>query len=271
MSGADEPPPLVGLSDSDAAARLLRDGPNELPSARERSLLAIALEVLREPMFILLIASGAVYLLLGDPAEAIALLAAVFLVIGITLYQERKTERALHALRDLSSPRALVIRSGVRQRIAGREVARDDLVVLHEGDRVPADACVQSCRNLFADESLLTGESVPVRKIPAATETSPEPPGGDDRPFVYSGTLIVRGDGIARVVATGVRTELGKIGTALEGVEIGRTALQTEVGRMVRLLAAAGMAACVAVGVVYGVARHRWLDGALAGLTLAIS
>jgi Ca2+-transporting ATPase len=270
MSGAPATPPHPGLSESEAAACLLRDGYNELPAARERSLLTIALEVLREPMFLLLIASGAIYLLLGDPAEAAALLAAVFLVIGITLYQEQKTERALQALRDLSSPRALVIRGGATKRIAGRDVVRDDLVVLREGDRVPADACIQSCQNLFVDESLLTGESVAVRKMPATT-TAPEPPGGDDRPYVYSGTLIVRGDGLARVVATGGKTELGKIGAALEGVEIGRTALQSEVSRMVRLLAAAGMAACVAVGVVYGVTRQRWLDGALAGLTLAIS
>ena len=260
-----------GLSETEAATRLQRDGYNELPSAKPRSLVAIAVEVVREPMFLLLIASGTVYLLLGDPEEAAALLAAVFLVIGITLYQEHKTERALQALRDLSSPRALVIRNGVTTRIPGREVVRDDLVVLREGDRVPADACVESCSNLFADESLLTGESVAVRKVPGTRGASPEPPGGDDRPLVYSGTLIVRGDGIARVYATGLGTELGKIGSALARVDVGRTALQIEVSRMVRLLAAAGMTACAVLGVVYGFTRHRWLDGALAGLTLAIS
>jgi Ca2+-transporting ATPase len=264
-------PSAPGLSETAAAAALQRDGYNELPSAKPRSVVAIALEVVREPMFILLIASGSIYLLLGDLAEAVALLAAVFLVIGITLYQEQKTERALQALRELSSPRALVIRDGVTTRIAGRDVVRGDLIVLREGDRVPADGCLESCRNLFVDESLLTGESVAVRKVPATAHPAREHPGGDDRPFVYSGTLIVRGDGIARVVATGVRTELGRIGTALIRVEVGRTALQNEVSRMVRLLAAAGMAACVLVGVAYGIARHQWLDGALAGLTLAIS
>jgi P-type Ca2+ transporter type 2C len=255
----------------DAAARLQRDGHNELPSARPRSLLAIALEVVREPMFLLLIASGAIYLLLGDAGEAAALLAAVFLVIGITLYQEQKTERALQALRDISSPRALVIRDGVTRRIAGRDVVRDDLIVLREGDRVPADARIESCRNLFLDESLLTGESVAVRKLASTAATSVDHPGGTDRRFVYSGTLIVRGEGLARVVATGVSTELGKIGTALKNLEIGRTALQMEVSRMVRLLAVLGMGACVGVGIVYGLARDRWLDGALAGLTLAIA
>jgi len=259
-----------GLSDEEAAGRLQRDGYNELPSTQRRSVLAIAREVVREPMFLLLIACGSIYLVIGDLEEAVALLAAVFLVVGITLYQEHKTERALESLRDLSSPRALVIRGGIARRIAGREVVRDDLVVLHEGDRVPADGRIESCSNLFVDESLLTGESVAVRKTPDTTDAAATP-GGDDRPFVYSGTLVVRGDGIARIVATGAGSELGKIGTALTSVEIGRTALQREVSRMVAFLAAAGLTACAAVGLGYGFARHQWLEAALAGLTLAIS
>jgi Ca2+-transporting ATPase len=257
------------LSEEDAVRRLQVDGPNELPSPQRRSVVRIVSECVREPMFALLIASGGVYLLLGDPAEATALLAAVFLVIGITLYQELKTERALEALRDLSSPRALVIRDGIARRIAGRDVVRDDLIVLREGDRVPADAVVVACRNLQVDESLLTGESVAVRKVAGAAVAGP--PGGDDQPSVYSGTLVVRGDGTARVVATGSRSELGRIGTALLGLEIRKTGLQTEVSRVVRLLAALGIAACVVLAVAYGLARHQWLDGALAGLTLAIS
>jgi P-type Ca2+ transporter type 2C len=271
MRTALDTPRRPGLSEAEAAAHLLRDGYNELPSALPRTVITIALEVLREPMFLLLIASGTIYLILGDLEEAVALLAAVFLVIGITLYQEHKTERALEALRDLSSPRALVIRSGNARRIAGREVVRGDLVVLREGDRVPADGCVESASNLFVDESLLTGESVAVRKVPDAKGGPVERPGGENRPFVYSGTLVVRGDGIARVHATGASTELGKIGAALASVEIGRTALQNEVSRMVRILAVAGLAACSVVGLGYGIARHQWLDGALAGLTLAIS
>jgi Ca2+-transporting ATPase len=265
-------PPRVGLSDAEAARRLEQDGFNEVPAERPRSLAATTLAVASEPMFLLLIASGTVYLLLGDHAEAVALLAAVFMIIGITLYQERKTERALQALRDLSSPRALVIRDGVRKRIAGRDVVRDDLVVIREGDRVPADGVVESCSNLFVDESLLTGESVPVRKITGEQPASSgEPPGGDDRPFVYSGTLVVRGDGIARVSATGAHTEFGRLGVALTTVERTPTALEREVGRTVRWLAVAGLGFCVVVGVLYGVTTQRWLSGALAGLTLAIS
>ena len=119
--------------------------------------------------------------------------------VAITVIQETRTERVLEALRDLTSPRALVIRDGVRKRIAGREVARGDLVVLAEGDRVPADAVLVQAHDLQADESLLTGESVPVRKIAATgIPASRARPGGDDLPFVYSGALVVRGSGLAQ-------------------------------------------------------------------------
>lgn len=161
-----------GLSEQDVHARLQRDGPNELPSAKPRSVLLIGWEVVREPMFLLLVGCGLLYLIFGELQEALVLLAFVVVVMGITLYQERKTERALDALRDLSSPRALVIRDGERRRVAGRDVVVDDLIVLGEGDRVPADALLLEATNLSADESLLTGESVPVGKAAARPRTS---------------------------------------------------------------------------------------------------
>jgi P-type Ca2+ transporter type 2C len=153
-----------GLSSLEAAQRLARDGPNELSSAKRPSLIAGALTIAREPMSLLLVACGAVYLLLGDRRESLMLLGFVIFILGITLFQERKTERALEALRDMASPRALVVRDGHRVRIAGREVVLGDLVILTEGDRVPADATVLSCTHLVVDESLLTGESASVRK-----------------------------------------------------------------------------------------------------------
>src|SRR5512136_182276 len=155
---------LKGLSIEEAASRLSSEGYNELPLAKKKSVFTILFEIVKEPMFLLLIACGVLYLILGDVKEALMLLGFVFVIIGITLYQENKTERALDALRDLSSPRALVVRGGVQRRIAGREVVHDDIVLLSEGDRVPADAVVLDSLNLSADESLLTGESVPVRK-----------------------------------------------------------------------------------------------------------
>jgi P-type Ca2+ transporter type 2C len=262
---------LQGLNEAEAAARLQREGPNELASAKPPTVFRTALEVLREPMFLLLIGAGTVYVLLGDPKEAIALLFAVFGIIGITFYQQRRTEHALRALRELSSPRALVVRDGERRRIAGREVVRGDLVVLAEGDRIPADGLVLENRNLSADESLLTGESVPVRKVAAQGDVTMEHPGGDDQPFIFSGTLVVQGKGLARVSATGPRTELGKIGKALESLRQEDTHLQRETNRMVRFLAVFGLFLCAFIALVYGYTRGDWLHGVLAGLTLAIS
>src|SRR5262249_20259782 len=161
------PRSLHGLTAGQAADRLRDDGPNELPSREDRRLAEMALEIVREPMILLLLACGAVYVVLGDAREAAVLLASVFVVIGITLYQDQRSERALDTLRELSSPRALVIRDGLERRIAGREVVRGDLVVVAEGDRVPADGIVVRCLNLLVDESALTGESVPVRKVRA--------------------------------------------------------------------------------------------------------
>src|SRR5262249_32300037 len=167
-------------------AGLAREGYNGLRSAKPRRVLALALDVVREPMLLLLVAAGGLYLGLGDLQEALILLASVFVVIGITLYQERKTERALDALRDLSSPRALVVRDGAQQRIPGREVARGDVLLLAEGDRVPADALLLSGSHLTVDESLLTGEAVPVRKTVWDGAQAMGQPGGDDQPGLYS-------------------------------------------------------------------------------------
>src|SRR5512135_1388412 len=173
---------LQGLTNQEAMERLAQDGFNELPAARKRTFFHILFEVIREPMFLMLIACGLLYLLLGDQEEALMLIGFVVVIIGITFYQEQKTERALEALRDLSSPRALVIRDGKQQRIAGREVVRDDIVLIAEGDRVPADAILLTCTSMNVDESLLTGESVPVRKRPWDGQLEMERPGGDDQP-----------------------------------------------------------------------------------------
>jgi P-type Ca2+ transporter type 2C len=260
-----------GLSEEEASRRLAAEGPNELPSAKRRGPLHVAMEVVREPMFILLLACGSLYLLLGDVKEALLLLAFVFVVAGITFFQERKTERALEALREMSSPRALVIRSGEKRRIAGRDVVTGDLLVLSEGDRVPADATVISCASMSVDESLLTGESVPVSKIPAGSQVDLGRPGGDDTPFLFSGTLVVQGQGIAEVRATGSRTEMGKIGKALQVLEVENTPLQKQTAKLVRLFASIGLVMCSAVVLTYGLTRGEWLKGILAGLTLGMA
>ena len=262
---------VTGLTQEEAERILAADGPNELPSAKPRSIFAIAAEVIRQPMFLLLVGGGAIYMLLGDLQEALLLLGFVFVVMGITLHQERKTENALQALRNLSSPRARVIRSGEEKRIPGREVVRGDAVIIAEGDRVPADGVVISSLNLSVDESLLTGESVPVRKSDWDGRADTQHPGGDDEPFVYSGTLVVQGQAVLEVRKTGIRTEIGKIGRSLETLEVEKTSLETQTAKLVRNIAIVGATLSAIVVIAYGLTRGDWLHGILAGIALAMA
>ena len=274
----DGPTSADGLSAEEAASRLKLDGFNELPSSDRRSLLRILAEVLREPMLALLLAGGLVYLALGDAVEAVILLVFAMLSILITVVQEARTERTLEALRDLTSPRALVIRDGERKRIAGREVVCGDLLVLGEGDRVAADAIVIDGSDLSADESLLTGESVPVAKQSAVARDTPAiVPGHGQGPTdvgsgtVYSGTLIVRGSGLARVTATGRRSEIGKIGQSLATLDDEPPRLRAETMRLVRIAAIGGGAFSVFAALLYGLLRDGWLEAALGGIALGMA
>jgi P-type Ca2+ transporter type 2C len=260
-----------GLSSPIVIANLKRDGYNEIPSTQARSIWSIAWDSIQDPIFLLLVGGGIIYWILGDLQEALILLGFVVFLTGISLYQEGKTEHALEALRDLSSPRALVIRDGQRKRIAGREVVRDDILILAEGDRVAADAIVLSCSNLSTDESLLTGESLPVRKFAAVGDVEMARPGGDELPFVFSGTLVVQGQGIVKVRSIGAQTEMGKIGSALQKVPPDATPLQREMNRLVSRLFGIALALCIVIVVIYGATTGDWLKGVLAGITLAMA
>lgn len=278
---APTPQAHAGLSAAEAAQRLAKDGPNVLPGGQRRTLWAIVGEALREPMFLLLLAAGALYLLFGDLQEGLTLFGFVVATLGLTLYQEGKTERAIDALRDLTSPRALVIRDQQSQRIAGSEVVYGDLLQLNEGDRVPADALLLSADGLRVDESLLTGEAVPVGKLavppeqqaPATAKTADPPlrPGGEDLPCVYAGTLIVQGHGLAQVTATGARSEIGRIGAALGQVKAERSPLQVQTAKLVRNLALLALALSLALVLVHGLLRGDWLQALLAGIALAMA
>lgn len=261
----------VGLTEEEAKRRLRAEGFNDLPSADRRNVLRIVGDVLREPMFALLLGAGAVYLVLGDLTEAVMLLAFATISVSITIIQETRSERVLDALRDVASPRALVVRSGNRRRIPGREVVRGDAIVLLEGDRVPADAVIARANGLMVDESLLTGESVAVHKVEASGRPTLERPGGDRTPFVYSGTLVIRGDGLAVVQATGSRSELGRIGQALRTITTEPPHLQTETRQLVRVFAAFGVAASVFVILLYGLVHGDWLQAVLGGIALGMS
>jgi len=260
-----------GVTQKEASAKLQKEGYNELPSSKPKSIFKIAFGVVKEPMFLLLVACGTLYLILGDIQEGLMLLSFVFVVMGIEFYQEKKTEKALNALKDLASPRALVIRDGETIRIPGKEVVTGDIVVLQEGDRVPADAIVLNSTNLLADESLLTGESVPVRKREWGEGESMFIPGGDDIPVVYSGSMIVQGNGLVKVTATALNTEIGKIGKALESVKEESTRLKREMGTLVKRLTVIGILLCVMIIVIYTLTRGDLLKGFLAGITLAMA
>ena len=259
------PPPCstpapCGLSSAEAASRLAHDGPNLLPGNAPKTTAAIVRDVITEPMFLMLLTAGGIYLALGDRAEALFLLSFVFVIIGITLAQERKTQRALESLRDLSAPRALVIRDGQELRIAGREVVRGDLLVLHEGDRVAADA--QLLEGLLeVDESLLTGEAVPVAKFPAT-----------DTDSLFASTVVTRGVGVAQVRATATHTAIGRISRDLAATTEPPSALQENSRTFVRRLGAAALVlACAQVLLNWWWNDQPLLDSLLSGIALAMS
>jgi Ca2+-transporting ATPase len=246
-----------GLSAQQAAERLQKDGPNHLPGDHRRGLASITLETLQDPMFALLLAAGSLYMLLGDLQEGVVLFGLVLVVLALTLYQEGRTENALAALRQLSSPRALVLRDGARLRIAGGEVVCGDVLVLAEGDRIPADAVLLEGNALQADESLLTGEAVAVDKAVDAT--------------VFSGTLLVGGHGTARVTAIGAQTEIGRIGSALQSLGHEASPLKLQMAHLVKVLALVALGASLFLIVAYGLLRGDWLAALLAGIALAMA
>ena len=262
-----------GLTADVARTRLETDGPNELPRAGQRSVLRIAVEVLREPMLALLLAGGIAYLLLGDLTEALILLGFASFSVAVTVIQETRSEHVLEALRDMSAPRALVIRAGARVRIAGREVVRGDLILLEQGDRVAGDAVLIEAADLQTDESLLTGESLPVGKVVASGEAAADTPrpGGDGQPFVYSGSLVTRGSGIARVLATGPRSEIGRIGQSLATLDIEAPRLRRETTRIVTWCGIGGGAVALLVVLLFGLLRGGWIEAVLAGIAIGMS
>jgi Ca2+-transporting ATPase len=267
----------TGLTDAQASDRLATDGPNELPVSRPRGMLRLLRDVVSEPMFLLLVACGGIYLLLGDRSEALMLLGFVFVVMGTTFFQQRRTERSLEALRDLSSPQALVLRDGTTRQVPGRELVCDDIVLLAEGDRVPADMDLVEVSNLSVDESMLTGESGPVSKQIAGsadansdagtTASAPTEVAGR----VYSGTLVTQGTATGRVVATGERSALGRIGQSLAGLGGETTPIQDETRSVVKRVAIAGLVLASGLALAYWYRTGDWLHGLLAGLTLAMA
>lgn len=259
-----------GLSPAEAARRRPVYGPNELEAARRISPWAILLAQFRNVLVLILLAATALSIVLGHGTEAVVIIVIVLFAVLLGFLQEYRAERALEALRRLAAPTATVLREGEPQEVPARELVPGDVVVLRTGDRVPADLRLLEAVHLRIDEAVLTGESVPVEKhtdpIPV-----PEIPLGDRRNMAYAGTVVTYGRGKGIVVATGMRTEFGRIAGMLQTIETERTPLQENLDRVGHALARAALgvvALIVALGLIRG---QPWLEMLLFGLALAVA
>lgn len=247
----------LGLTEAAAKEKLFIQGENLIPSEAPKSFLRQVALILSEPMLILLIAAGTINLLLAETLDALMLMMTVFIVLGISIYQSRRAEHALQALKELSAPTVKVIRDGLEKRISSHQVVVGDLMLLSEGDRVCADARVVQQTALSCDESTLTGESFPIAKFP-----------GDS---VLSGTLVTSGHAQVIVTATGINSQLGKIGRSLQEISIEKSRLQRDVDQIVRVVGVLGIFTVLSVVLIYGSTRNNWLEGGLAGIAAAMA
>ncbi|MEZ5367023.1 MAG: cation-translocating P-type ATPase [Bryobacterales bacterium] len=259
-----------GLAPEQARRRLAEHGRNEIPHRAGRSLAYIIAAQLRETLVLLLIAAAIISLALGDQTDAYVIAAIVVLNAALGARQEYKAEQAVEALAALSTPTASLRRGGHVVEVPLAEVAPGDIVLLEAGDAVPADCRLLEAASLTADESALTGESVPVEKR-AQAELPEETPLAERRTMVYRGTAVAAGRGVALVVETGLRTELGHIANLLQSVSEERTPLQRRLDRLGRVLVAAALAV-VAVVFVIGLAQGEQLERMfLTAVSLAVA
>ena len=266
---ACRPPPggalPPGLTPAEAQRRHQAQGPNLLPRSERRTALHIGLGVIREPMLALLLGATALYLVLGELSEAGVLGVSVLVVVGLAFFQEYRSERALDALRDLGSPRARVRREGQTVSLAAREVVVGDVLLLEEGERVAADARLldvgDASPGLELDESLLTGESVPVRRNAGSAS--------GDR--VHAGTLVLAGHAMAEVVAIGADSAIGRIGATLDKVRTPRTPMQRQMKHVVAVFAVLALLVSATVAALHASIHGDWVQAALAGITLAMA
>ena len=254
-----------GLSFAEAQAQLFRAGPNELPQAENRGLWSVVGDVLRQPMFLFLLAGGAVYLAIGGIGEGVLMLAFALVTIVLVIVQEQRSENALAALRSVATPMARVRREGRDQRISSRDVVPNDLLLVADGERVAADAIVVTADNITVDESLLTGESMPVGKQPRASSSTIE------NSTLYAGTLVVSGRAVAKVTATGRHSATGRIGVSLATIRVEPSLMQVSLNRVVRVFALLGVCAAGLTVVLLGFSRGLWLQALLSGIALGMA
>ncbi len=252
---------ILGLSEADAATRLASDGPNRIvPEARSRRVTRL-LGPFADPMVLLLLVAAPTYLLIGETTDAVVALVALGPVAAVGWVLEARAERTLAALRKLTAPTAVVVRDGVERPVLTEELVVGDLVWLHEGDVVPADATTVDLTQLVVDEAALTGESLPVAKSV----------GGSEPTRVWAGTTVLSGRALVRVDETGARTRYGRIGTLVSQARPPRTPLQHSLVRLIRSLTVVAAVFCTAVVAAELLRGRGWGQAVIAGVSLAIA
>jgi P-type Ca2+ transporter type 2C len=259
-----------GLSNAEAMNRLRQHGPNELQAAHRISPWEILLEQFKNVLILILLGATILSLFLGHGIESIVIAVIVLFAVGLGFVQEYRAERAIEALRRMAAPTATAIRDGTEAKIQAKELVPGDVILLHTGDRIPADARLLESVNLQVEEAALTGESVPVEKHIQELE-SDDLAVGDRRNMIYSGTAVTYGRGRALVVATAMQTEFGKIAQLLETVETGRTPLQQNLDKVGSTLARAAFVV-VAIIVALGLLRGQpFIEMLIFGIALAVA
>ena len=254
---------LSGLSLEEVEERQKKYGKNELNYTKNESILKKFLKVISEPMFILLISASIIYFLLGEPVDGVTMLVFIIGIVSIDFIQEYKTDKTLEALKNLSDPNCKVIRCNKRQNIHSSELVPDDILIVHEGEKIPGDAQVLDSHALLVEESILTGESEPIYKE-----------NGDE---IYAGTLVVSGTATCKVLKIGINTEYGKIGKEINNISSDNSPLQKEIDHLIKICFIIAIILCLCVGLFTFIEldslnlKERLISSLLSGITLAMA
>ena len=251
---------LTGLSSAEVIESRAKFGQNSISQQQKNVFLHSVLEMIIEPMYLLLIAAASIYFITGDYGNGLFMTAAIFLVSAISLYQETKSRSAIHALKKLSQPNSKVIRNSTTIEILSEEIVIGDLIQTEEGTFIPADAIIIQSNDFAVNESILTGESMAVFKNESSVNNT-----------VFLGTIVSSGLAICKVTAIGNKTQLGIIGKSLEDIVTEKTPLQVQIGNFVKKMSIVGL---VIFGIVWAINYYNSglvLDSLLNALTLAMS
>ena len=251
---------FTGLSDKEVEINRLKYGANITHKKGKNPFWSVLLDVVSEPLFIILTCTAFIYFLLGEYNEGIIMIVALCFISAISLFQESKSQNAVASLKKLSSPYAKVIRNGIIIKIASEDLVIDDLIVVEDGNIVPADATILKANDFSVNESILTGESLAVTKELLAPNN-----------IIFQGSTIMSGSSISRIIAIGKETELFKIGQSLQDIETSKTPLQLQIKRFVRSMVFMGIIAFIMVCAINFYLSQDLFHSLLHGLTLAMS